>query len=714
MKLFKKQKLAARISILTSIITIAGLLPLWGIVSYSASTTVETDITNQMTDAVQSRAAIINNYVSSAEEYMAAFALGSEVKNLLKEPENPELLREAQQYTEDFAAVKGIFEGLYIATPETHVLTHTSKEAIGMVTREGESLKTFQNTILAQPQLTNLGIMKSPGTDAMILSMYYPVFENSQCIGYVGAGVFASNLMDSLLELNIQGLPNSEYVFINAETGVYLYHENEEMLNTETTDSGYLEIMQRVQSDEDSQSGTFTYQDEEGMKQFVVYQYLADRNWIFMVRDNSEEVYHTVDDIRIRMGWICAAVTGLIILCLIIMMLRVGRNLNTVESAIGKLGRLELEADEGLSSLYRRKDEIGSMARTTHELCERLRLTIDDIGRILGEMADGNIAVEVERGESYYIGDFQALEKSLKTIRAKLLRLTRNIAEVSSHVTDEADQVSQNSESLLQGILTQEASVSRLTESADDIVVQIRSSTENCTEAQSLADQAAQHTAEADQKMSRLTSAMDEIAHSSAEIEKITRVIEDIAFQTNILALNAAVEAARAGEAGKGFAVVAEEVRSLASKSAAASKDTADLIESSIEAVSRGTEIANATAESLVKVVGDVRTAAGTVDKIADAAEEQADAVEQVTVGVDQISSVVQTNSATSEQSAAASAELSNQAEVLKGLVAKFKLRAEYAMAASNSTVSYSSSSAPISFDNEPEVENLTIDLGKY
>ena len=121
MKLLKKQKLATRISILTSIITIAGLILLWGIVANNASSTVKTNITNQMTDAVKSRAAIINNYVASAEEYMSAFALSSEVQNLLRDPENPELLKLAQQYTEDFAAVKGIFEGLYIASPETCV-----------------------------------------------------------------------------------------------------------------------------------------------------------------------------------------------------------------------------------------------------------------------------------------------------------------------------------------------------------------------------------------------------------------------------------------------------------------------------------------------------------------------------------------------------------------------------------------------------------------
>ena len=222
-KFLKKQKLATQISLLTSVITVAGLLLLWSIVAFNTSATVKANITNQMTDAVKARASIINDYVASAEEYMTAFALGNEVRDLLHDPENPALLNQAQKYTEDFAAAKGTFEGLYIATPETHVRTHTSKSAVGMVTRQGDSLETFRQTILAQPKLTNLGIMKSPGTGAMILSMYYPVFEDGVCIGYVGAGVFASTLMDSLLELEIHGLPNSEYVFINAETGVYLH-----------------------------------------------------------------------------------------------------------------------------------------------------------------------------------------------------------------------------------------------------------------------------------------------------------------------------------------------------------------------------------------------------------------------------------------------------------------------------------------------------------
>ena len=212
---------------------------------------------------------------------------------------------------------------------------------------------------------------------------------------------------------------------------------------------------------------------------------------------------------------------------------------------------------------------------------------------------------------------------------------------------------------------------------------------------------------ECNRQMHDMMAAMEEITRTSDEIGKIIKTIEDISFQTNILALNAAVEAARAGEAGKGFAVVAEEVRSLANKSSVASNDTAALIEGSLEAVARGKDLAGATAESLSKVVEEVRVAAATVDKIADAAEEQAGAVEQVTVGVDQISDVVQTNSATSEESAAASAELSHQAEILKDLVARFRLRAEYANVSVN-TGSFVTSSVP-----EP-MEVMDIDLGKY
>ena len=176
MKFLVNRKLATRISIITTAITFAGMLLLWFVVSNRAASMVKSNITNQMTDAVESRAAIINDYVASAEEYMTAFALGSEVRDLLKDPENPDLLKKGQKYTEDFAAVKGVFEGLYIGTPSTYILTHTSQGAIGMTTRKGDSLDEFRDTILAKPELTNLGIMKSPGNRKYDLINVLPAF----------------------------------------------------------------------------------------------------------------------------------------------------------------------------------------------------------------------------------------------------------------------------------------------------------------------------------------------------------------------------------------------------------------------------------------------------------------------------------------------------------------------------------------------------------
>ncbi|MDE6962655.1 MAG: methyl-accepting chemotaxis protein, partial [Lachnospiraceae bacterium] len=387
MKFLVNRKLSTRIGIITTVITLVGMFLLWAVVSDNISSIVKNDITNQMTDAVESRAAIINDYVASAEEYMAAFALGSEVHNLLENPEDTALLKKAQKYTEDFAAVKGIFEGLYIATPETYVLTHTSQSAIGITTRSGDSLDSFRNTILASQELTNLGIMKSPGTGSMILSMYYPIFENQKCIGYVGAGVYAERLMDVLLGLDIKGLPNSEYVFLNVETGVYLYHEDDELLNTETTDIGYNEIISQIKESGNTDANTYSYQDENGVNQLVVYKYLKDRGWVFMVRDNAEEVYSAVETVRFVVGIICIAIAFAIILITLIILHRQGRELMAVESAIRHLGNLELSADTELEPYYGRKDEIGLISQTTHHVCSCLRKTIDDIGRILGEMA---------------------------------------------------------------------------------------------------------------------------------------------------------------------------------------------------------------------------------------------------------------------------------------------------------------------------------------
>ena len=675
MKFLVNKRLAARIGIITTAITLVGMLFLWGVVSTNAAAMVESDITNQMVDAVESRAAIINEYVISAEEYMTAFALSGEVQALLQDPDNPELLERAQQYTEDFAAVKGIFEGLYIATPGTYVLTHTSQGAIGITTRTGDSLETFQNTILAQRELTNSGIMKSPGTGSMILSMYYPIFDGQRCIGYVGAGVYASHLMDSLLNLNIKGLPDSEYVFLNVETGVYLYHEDETLLNTQTTDVGYQEIIRRIQADGSTEASTYSYRDENGTKQLVVYKYLKDRGWVFMVRDSATEVYASVTTIRLVVAALCAVMAGAIVMITLAILRREGRELMAVERAIGRLGDLNLSADRELEVFYGRSDEIGMIAQTTHRVCGCLRETIDDVSRILGQMADGDFTVDVEKNSALYIGDFQALSESLQSIRANLTGVIRDITQVAGQVDASADLVSSGAQALSQGTVEQAASITGLVSHVTDITAQIQSSTVRCGDATQLVDKATGYAAPADAKMEQLLTATKNIDQSSTQIGTIIKTIEDIAFQTNILALNAAVEAVRAGTAGKGFSVVADEVRTLAAKSAQAAQNTNNLINRSIQDVKTGTESTDQAVSAMQLINDCIQSIKSLTDEIAAASVQQADMIALVESGIKEISTVVQTNSVAAEKSAAVSKELSSQARTLNGLIGRFRIR---------------------------------------
>lgn len=351
------------------------------------------------------------------------------------------------------------------------------------------------------------------------------------------------------------------------------------------------------------------------------------------------------------------------------------RSINIPVAELDEVARQIAEGNLNKSIRYQSRDELGSLAVNFNRTVERLRDYvdyIDEISRVLKEIAGGNLAFELTFD---YAGEFAKIKEALEAISQSLNDTMGQINQTSAQVAAGSDQVSSGAQALSQGATEQASSVEELAATISEISGQVSKTAENAAMARSQATQAGEEITICNKQMQDMINAMDEISHKSSEIGKIIKTIEDIAFQTNILALNAAVEAARAGAAGKGFAVVADEVRNLASKSAEASQNTSALIAGSIEAVQKGTKLANETAQSLIQVVQGAQSTSATVEKIAQAAEDQASSLAQVTQGIDQISSVVQTNSATAEESAAASEELSGQAQILKGLVGQFKLR---------------------------------------
>lgn len=341
--------------------------------------------------------------------------------------------------------------------------------------------------------------------------------------------------------------------------------------------------------------------------------------------------------------------------------------LKEIENAAKKMA----EGDLGVDIAYHSNNEMGNVCDSLRKTIQTLHTYIMDIQRGLSEVASGNFNIVPVAD---YKGDFVSLRDSIGIIITSLSETLSQINESAQLVSNGSEQFAGGAQALSQGAVHQASSIQELAAAINEISGQIQSAAENAADASQKAEVVGQEAAESNRRMQEMLAAMNEINNQSTEIGKIIKTIEDIAFQTNILALNAAVEAARAGAAGKGFAVVADEVRNLAGKSAEASKNTATLIEGSISAVKTGLQLANDTATVLEDVVDDIQAVAEKVDKISDASKGQARFISRVTEGIDDISSVVQTNSATAQQSAAASEELSGQAQILKHLVGKFVL----------------------------------------
>ncbi|MCM1577188.1 MAG: methyl-accepting chemotaxis protein [Ruminococcus sp.] len=398
-----------------------------------------------------------------------------------------------------------------------------------------------------------------------------------------------------------------------------------------------------------------------GLEEFI-------ENRAVQIYDEAHRSINTTTIVSIAMG-VAAVVIAVLFATYISKMLTIG--IQEVNRAAAAMAR----GDFTHVVKYESKDEVGEMADSIREMSRILGSVIDDIEHVLNEVANGNLRVK-SKDETLYVGGLNSIINGMKGFITKFNMTLAKINNASDQVAAGSDQVSSGAQALSQGATEQASSVEELAATINEISGKINTNANDSADASNKTNDAGTEMQAASDKMKELVAAMNEISNSSSETQKIIKTIEDIAFQTNILALNAAVEAARAGAAGKGFAVVADEVRNLAGKSAEAAKNTTNLIEATVSAISKGNGLVDEVATMMDEVTEATMAVAKINQQISGASKDAADSISQITVGINQISGVVQTNSATSEESAAASEELSGQARMLKELVGEFKLSA--------------------------------------